>query len=337
MPLLALASGTSAASAYCSQSILGLIARSLRRLGSRGRIRRRGGPVRLPGGCGVPGSSGGRDRQTNPDPVAGGRAGGSAGVGRERPDVPDLRAGIDRRRSWSDHRAPGGDGRCRHGSAGATRARPGQRHERLARRRPTRPRRERGSGRCVRSEGGPWLRRRGRGGDACRALCGPTRLAAQASTGLPAIAVVSGPGPAPPSAATTRVACPGPAVCQLQRTPGHRGLLLEGPAFGLGPFCAGLFGVLGLAGVFVAPLAGILSDRHGPDGVTRAGIAAVATAFPLMAFVPGLAGFVSGVMALDAGLQLAVISQQSIIFGLTMRCELVSTQSASRHCSRVAP
>ena len=93
-------------------------------------------------------------------------------------------------------------------------------------------------------------------------------------------------------------------------------LLLEGPTFGLGPFYAGLFGVLGLVGVFVAPLAGVLSDRHGPDGVTRAGIAAVVMAFPLMAFVPGLPGLVFGVVALDAGLQLAMISQQSIIFGL---------------------
>ena len=93
-------------------------------------------------------------------------------------------------------------------------------------------------------------------------------------------------------------------------------LLLEGPTFGLGPFYTGLFGILGLAGVFVAPLAGILSDRHGPDGVTRAGIAAVVMAFPLMAFMPGLPGLASGVVALDAGLQLAMISQQSIIFGL---------------------
>ena len=93
-------------------------------------------------------------------------------------------------------------------------------------------------------------------------------------------------------------------------------LLLEGPTFGLGPFYAGLLGVLGLVGVFVAPLAGVLSDRHGPDGVTRAGIAAVVMAFPLMAFVPGLPGLVFGVVALDAGLQLAMISQQSIIFGL---------------------
>ena len=93
-------------------------------------------------------------------------------------------------------------------------------------------------------------------------------------------------------------------------------LLLEGPTFGLGPFYAGLFGVLGLVGVFVAPLAGVLSDRHGPDGVTRVGIAAVVVAFPLMAFVPGLFGLAFGVVALDAGLQLAMVSQQSIIFGL---------------------
>lgn len=93
-------------------------------------------------------------------------------------------------------------------------------------------------------------------------------------------------------------------------------LLLESPSFGLGPFYAGLFGVLGMVGVFVAPLAGLLSDRHGSDRVTRAGIVAVVLAFLLMALVPGLAGLVLGIVALDAGLQLAMISQQSIIFGL---------------------
>lgn len=93
-------------------------------------------------------------------------------------------------------------------------------------------------------------------------------------------------------------------------------LLLQSPAFQLGPFYAGLFGVVGLVGMFVAPLAGLLSDRHGPDGVTRAGIAAVVLAFLIMALVPGLAGLVLGVVALDAGLQLAMISQQSIILGL---------------------
>lgn len=93
-------------------------------------------------------------------------------------------------------------------------------------------------------------------------------------------------------------------------------LLLGSPAFGLGPFYAGLFGIVGLVGMFVAPLAGALSDQYGPDGVTRAGIVSVLLAFPIMAVVPGLPGLVVGVVALDAGLQLAMISQQSTILGL---------------------
>ena len=93
-------------------------------------------------------------------------------------------------------------------------------------------------------------------------------------------------------------------------------LRLESPAFGLGPVYAGLFGVLGLVGVVAAPMAGSLSDRHGPDGVTRIGIAAVLSAFVLMAVVPGIIGLVLGVVALDAGMQLAMISQQSTVLAL---------------------
>ena len=84
----------------------------------------------------------------------------------------------------------------------------------------------------------------------------------------------------------------------------------------MGPFYAGLFAVLRRVGVFVAPLAGILSDRHGSNGVTRVGIAAVVMAFPLMAFVPGFPGLIFGVAAWASALQLAMISQQSNILRL---------------------
>lgn len=93
-------------------------------------------------------------------------------------------------------------------------------------------------------------------------------------------------------------------------------LELSRPAYGLGPAVAGLFGVLGMVGVGVAPLAGGLSDRRGPDGVTRLGILGVLASFLIFGFVPSLAGLVLGVVLLDAGLQLAMVSQQSIILAL---------------------
>ncbi len=93
-------------------------------------------------------------------------------------------------------------------------------------------------------------------------------------------------------------------------------LLLASPAYHLGPFFAGLFGVIGLVGVCVAPLAGTLTDRRGPDGVTRIGVCGVLAAFVVMGAVPGIVGLVAGVLLLDAGMQLAMVSQQSVILAL---------------------
>jgi predicted MFS family arabinose efflux permease len=93
-------------------------------------------------------------------------------------------------------------------------------------------------------------------------------------------------------------------------------LLLDSPVYGLGPAVAGLFGLIGVAGVTVAPLAGALSDRSGPAMVTRAGVLTVLFAYGVLAVVPGLAGLVLGVLLLDAGVTLSMVSQQSIILAL---------------------
>jgi predicted MFS family arabinose efflux permease len=93
-------------------------------------------------------------------------------------------------------------------------------------------------------------------------------------------------------------------------------LLLDSPAYGLGPAVAGLFGLIGVAGVTVAPLAGALSDRLGPNMVTRAGVLTVLVAYGVLAVVPGLAGLVLGVLLLDAGVTLSMISHQTIILAL---------------------
>lgn len=93
-------------------------------------------------------------------------------------------------------------------------------------------------------------------------------------------------------------------------------LFLQGPAFHLGPEVAGLFGVVGVIGVLLAPWAGKQADRRGPEGVIGLGIWLVIGAFALFALAPNLAGLVGGVILLDAGVQMAMISNQSVIFAL---------------------
>ena len=93
-------------------------------------------------------------------------------------------------------------------------------------------------------------------------------------------------------------------------------LLLQTPRFGLGSEAAGLFGVVGLAGVACAPLAGRLADRHGPAGVVRLGVALVLAAFAILAGFPTLAGLTAGVIVLDAGVQLSMIANQTVVLGL---------------------
>lgn len=93
-------------------------------------------------------------------------------------------------------------------------------------------------------------------------------------------------------------------------------ILLEGPRFRLGADVAGLFGLLALGGVFIAPVAGRLADRRGPAGVVRLGVALVALAFLGMAVSVTLPALAIGVVVLDAGLQMAMVSHQAVIFGL---------------------
>jgi predicted MFS family arabinose efflux permease len=93
-------------------------------------------------------------------------------------------------------------------------------------------------------------------------------------------------------------------------------LLLQAPPFHLGADVAGLFGIIGLAGVVIAPVAGRLSDKRGPHGIIGAGIVLVLVAFVLFAVFPTLTGLIIGVVLLDTGVQMSMISNQSVIFSL---------------------
>lgn len=93
-------------------------------------------------------------------------------------------------------------------------------------------------------------------------------------------------------------------------------LFLQGPAFHLGSDIAGLFGVLGIAGVIAAPRAGRAADKRGPHGIIRLGVLLVLAAFGFFGLLPNLLGLALGVILLDAGVQMALVANQSIIFAL---------------------
>jgi predicted MFS family arabinose efflux permease len=92
----------------------------------------------------------------------------------------------------------------------------------------------------------------------------------------------------------------------------------------LGAGVAGTFGVVGAAGALVAPVAGRLSDKHGPRWVLTAGITTLSGSFLMiwggeLAHIPfalHLAILVVGVIVLDTGAQITQVANQTRIFGL---------------------
>jgi predicted MFS family arabinose efflux permease len=93
-------------------------------------------------------------------------------------------------------------------------------------------------------------------------------------------------------------------------------LRLAAPPLRLGSDVAGLFGVLGAAGILAAAVAGRLADRWGSRAVVGGGIAITAAAWPVFAAVPGLAGLIAGLILLDLGVQTAQIGNQAVIYAL---------------------
>lgn len=92
--------------------------------------------------------------------------------------------------------------------------------------------------------------------------------------------------------------------------------------FNLGSSYAGAFGLAGAAGALMASFAGKLADRRGPQLMTKVGTALCLASFALMAvaqvFSPWihLSLMVLAVVGFDMGVQAAMISHQSIVYGL---------------------
>lgn len=93
--------------------------------------------------------------------------------------------------------------------------------------------------------------------------------------------------------------------------------LLEGRAFRMGSDTAGLFGVVGVAGAFAAPLFGKLADRRGPLFSVRIGTATATFSWLILAaFGHSIVGLTIGVLLLDLGVTASHVSNQAIIYQL---------------------
>ena len=93
-------------------------------------------------------------------------------------------------------------------------------------------------------------------------------------------------------------------------------LRLALPDLHLGADAAGLFGLVGAAGVFAAKPAGRWADRRGPQAVLIGAAILVLAAWLVFAAWRGLAGLAVGVVVLDLGVQGALVSNQHVIYGL---------------------
>lgn len=92
---------------------------------------------------------------------------------------------------------------------------------------------------------------------------------------------------------------------------------LETPQFHMGSDKAGLFGIVGVAGAFAAPLFGKLADKRGAQFSMRIGTMISLLSWLIFAlFGSHVAGLIAGVLLLDLGVTASHVSNQTIIYHL---------------------
>ena len=99
------------------------------------------------------------------------------------------------------------------------------------------------------------------------------------------------------------------------------GLLLTGPAYGLGAGAVGALALVGAATVCCTPLVGRLVDRRGPDTVNLACMLVVLTSAALMAEgtrggAAGLVALIVGVLLLDVAMQSGMAANKARVYAL---------------------
>jgi len=99
-------------------------------------------------------------------------------------------------------------------------------------------------------------------------------------------------------------------------------VMLHGAPFHLGSAAAGAFGLAGAAGALAAPLAGRISDKKGPELVTRLGVGLAIVSFGAMALSPWfstqgqLVLLAVAAVGFDLGVQATLVAHQTIVYSI---------------------